>query len=125
MTMQTDRRHEDRLRFCMEYCRGSFVLETRDEEFEIEVVTDLSLSGMGLELPTCLDPDTPVSIVYEDDTYHMALTGSVVWCDEFPNDDGNCQLGILFDYASRDESSSLLLALQDYFVRERVNLASG
>ncbi len=125
MTMQTDRRHEDRLRFCMEYCRGSFVLAAQDEEYEIEVVTDLSLSGMGLELPVYLDPESPVTIVYDDDTYHMTLTGSVVWCEDFPGDEGNYQLGILFDYASRDESSSLLLALREYFVRESVNLASG
>ncbi|HFD92183.1 MAG TPA: PilZ domain-containing protein [Gammaproteobacteria bacterium] len=125
MTIQADRRHEDRLRFCMEYCRGTFLLETPDEEYELEVVTDLSMSGMGLELPVYLDPDTLVTITYEDDTYHIVLEGRVVWCEDFPSGDGSYQLGILFDYASRDEGSRLLLALQDYFVREHVNLASG
>ncbi len=121
--MQINRRHEGRQRFCMEYCRGSFILEALDEEYEIEVVTDVSLSGMGFELSSYLDPETPVTIEYEDDEYHIALSGTVSWCEDTSCTEGNYQLGINFDYTSRDESSQLLLALRDYFAGEAPILA--
>jgi len=86
-------------------------------------VTDVSLSGMGFELSSFFDPETPVTIEYEDDEYHITLSGTVSWCEDTSCTGGNYQLGINFDYTSRDESSQLLLALRDYFAGEAPILA--
>ncbi len=117
--MEPDRRQEERLRFCMEECRGTFTLEAQGEEFEIDEVTDLSLSGMGFEMNGYLDPDTPVCLTYEEDDQRIRLTGRIIWCEDHPTDHGRYQYGLVFHYSARDDNSRLLQALQDYFALER------
>ncbi len=117
--MEADRRQEERLRFCMEECRGTFTIEALGEEYEVEAVTDLSLSGMGFEMTAYLDPDTPVQLLYEEDDRLVSLSGRVIWCEDHPLVHGSYQYGIIFDYSARDDNSQLLLALRDYFAFER------
>ncbi len=117
--METERRQQERLRFCMEECRGTFTIEALGEEYEIEEVTDLSLSGMGFEMTAYLDPDTPVHLVYEEDDQVIRLAGRVVWCEDHPTVHGSYQYGMIFDYSARDDNSQLLMALRDYFAFER------
>ena len=99
----------------MDECRGTFTLEALGEEYEIEEVTDLSLSGMGFEMAAYLDPDTPVRLIYEEDDKVISLSGRVVWCEDHPTAHGSYQYGMIFDYSARDDNSQLLLALRDYF----------
>ncbi len=113
--METDRRHQERLRFRMEECRGTFTIEAQGEEYEIEEVTDLSLSGMGFEMAAYLDPDTPVQLVYEEDDQVIRLAGRVVWCEDQPAVHGNYRYGMIFDYSARDDNSQLLMALRNHF----------
>jgi len=117
--VEADRRQEERLRFCMEECRGTFTIEALGEEYEVEEVTDLSLSGMGFEMTAYLDPDTPIRLVYEEDDRLISLSGKVIWCEDHPSVHGSYQYGIIFDYSARDDNSQLLLALRDYFAFER------
>ena len=111
----TDRRRDDRVRFCMEICRGIFILEALDEEYEIEEVTDISLAGMGFELSSYLDPETPVNIVYEDHDHRIVVSSTVIWCEDQGAIHANYQFGIVFDYSSEDASSRLLQVLGDCF----------
>ncbi len=117
--MVNERRQEERLRFCMEECRGSFVLDAQGEEYEIEVVTDLSLAGMGFEMTAYLEPDTEVRLTYQEDDKLISLSGRLIWCEDHPAIHGCYQYGMVFDYAARDENSQLLLVLQDYFSLDR------
>ncbi len=117
--MENDRRQEERLRFCMEECRGTFTLEAQGEEYEVEEVSDLSLSGMGFEMAAYLDPDTAVRLIYEEDDRRIILSGRVIWCEDHPTVHGSYQYGMIFDYSARDDNSQLLRALRDYFAFER------
>lgn len=98
----------------MEECKGTFTLETADDEFEIEEVRDISLSGIGFEMSSYLDPDTAVNIVYEEDERVVSVSGRITWCQDHPGAHGSYQFGVLFDYSYRDENSQLLLAVKDY-----------
>ena len=115
--MSNDRRSGDRIPFCMEECKGIFNLEVNDEEFEIEDVYNISLSGMGFELSAYLDPDSAVAVRYEEAERVIKVSGKVVWCEDHPDAQGNFQVGILFDYSAGDENSQLLLAVEDYLDR--------
>lgn len=98
----------------MEECKGTFTLEIGDDEYEIEDVGDISLSGIGFEVSSYLDPDSPVTIVYEEDEKVVSVAGHVVWCQDHPRHHGSYKCGVLFDYSYRDENSQLLLAVKDY-----------
>ncbi len=115
MRWDTDRRRDDRLRFCMDICRGIFTLEALDEEYEIEEVTDISLAGMGFEISSYLVPETPVKVIYEDNDHRIVICGAVIWCEDGAATHGNYQFGIVFDYSSEDASSRLLQVLGDCF----------
>ena len=116
-SLSIDRRSGDRIPFCMEECKGIFSVEINDEEFEIEDVYNISLSGMGFELSTYLDPDSAVAVRYEEAERVIKVSGKVVWCEDHPDAQGNFQVGILFDYSAGDENSQLLLAVEDYLDR--------
>ena len=117
--MVSDRRREERLRFCMEECRGSFILESMGEEYEIDAVTDLSLSGMGFEMMAYVEPETEVRLIYDEYDRRIALRGRLIWCEDHPVVHGGYRYGMVFDYASRDENSQLLLVLQGHFSLDR------
>jgi hypothetical protein len=98
----------------MEECKGLFTLETGDEEYEIEEVKNISLTGIGFEISAYVDPDAPVTISYEESEYVVSVTGKVVWCEDSSDVLGNYHLGVLFDYSTRDQPSQLLIAVEDY-----------
>jgi hypothetical protein len=98
----------------MEECKGIFTLETTEEEYEIEAVSNISLTGIGFEMSAYIDPDTSVAVSYEESARVVSVDGRVVWCEENSDAHGNYQVGVLFDYSSRDEPSQLLIAVKDY-----------
>lgn len=100
----------------MEECRGTFTLETADDEYEIEVVRDISLSGIGFHMSSFLDPDISVLVVYKEDEKVVSVPGRITWCEDHPAIHGSYQFGVLFDYSYSDENSRLLLAVKDYIV---------
>lgn len=91
-----------------------FILATADDEFEIEDINDISLTGIGFDLPVYMDPDTEVSVTYEEDQVSVTINGRVIWCEDHPEIHGSFRLGVQFDYADLDESSQLLLAVERY-----------
>ncbi len=112
--MSQDRRISERLSFHMNECRGMFVLESPDDEFEIDDIHDISLNGMGFDLPFYLDPEMAVSVTYEEEQISVTIHGTVIWCEDHPEIHGTFRVGIQFDYADLDESSQLLLAVERY-----------
>ena len=113
--MTADRREQERVPFCMEECRGTFTLEAQGEDYEVEKVTDVSLSGVGFEMSTFLEADTPLKITYEEDDIVTCVSGKIIWCEDHPTVHGSYQFGMLFDYSYKDENSQFLMAIRDYF----------
>jgi len=112
--MQSERRNAERLSFHMNECRGMFVLATADDEYEIEEINDISLTGIGFDLPVYLDADTEVSVTYEEDQVGVTINGRVIWCEDHPDIHSSFRIGVQFDYADLDESSQLLIAVERY-----------
>jgi len=112
--MQSERRNAERLSFHMNECRGMFVLATADDEYEIEEINDISLTGIGFDLPVYLDTDTEVSVTYEEDQVTVTINGRVIWCEDHPDIHSSFRIGVQFDYADLDESSQLLIAVERY-----------
>ncbi len=112
--MQSERRQSERLVFHMNECRGMFTIDSGGDEYEIETINDISLSGIGFDLPVFLEVECPVSISYHEEGIEVSVCGLIVWCREHPSCPGLFHFGMRFDYEQRDESSRLLLALQCY-----------
>ncbi len=116
--MDFERRRAERLAFDMRECLGMLVLETSDEEYEIETIIDISLTGIGLELPAYLEPETRVRLGYEEAGISVGIDGVVVWCDGDPEVPELLRLGVRFDEASVDAGSRFLHALCRYTVSD-------
>ncbi len=112
--MQSERRQSERLAFHMNECRGMFTIDSAGEEYEIETINDISLSGIGFDLPAYVDTDSPVTISYAEEGIEVTVCGVIVWRREHPDCPGIFRVGMRFDYEQRDESSRLLLAVQNY-----------
>ena len=111
--MNIDRRQDTRHPCSLERCEGEFVFEVNEEEYEVVGVCDVSLSGIGIETSSYVEPDEPVALAYDEDGLSASVTGVISWCDEYPNSRGYYNLGVLFDYSEQDESSALYAALSD------------
>ncbi len=121
--MDFERRLSERLSFDMRECQGMFVLETPEDEFEIESVNDISSTGIGFELPSYLDPETPVRLSYEEAGIAVGVRGEVVWCDGDPDRPDAFRLGVRFADDTGEAGGRLLHAVRCYTVsREDASL---
>ncbi|MFQ5470261.1 MAG: PilZ domain-containing protein [Gammaproteobacteria bacterium] len=112
--LNSERRQDDRAQISLDSCDGTFTLEVLDEEYEITEILDISLSGIGIEMPIYLDPGRPVKLFYEEDDLEIEVTGTVTWCSEDVSTTGGYRLGILFDYSYRDQNSMLFMAVRKF-----------
>ncbi len=96
-----------------------FHLEVYDEEFLLDHVHDISLSGTGIRIPKEVDAGTPLKLVYRTSDYTISVKGMAVWCS--PVELGKCsdpdnpsfRIGIQFDPNDRN-SPLFFTALRDY-----------
>lgn len=91
-----------------------FILATADDEFEIEDINDISLTGIGFDLAVYIDPETEVTVTYEEDQVSVTINGRIAWSEDHPEIHGGFRMGVQIDYADLDESSQLLLAVERY-----------
>lgn len=112
--MIADRRQEERRELRMSECEGTFALEVDDEMFEIEKVFDISLSGIGVETQSFLEPGTAITVTYTEDDHEVNVSGTVTWCEDDLDSHGDYRVGILFDYSYRDKSSQFYMAVRKY-----------
>jgi len=61
---------------------GEFRLLTAAAAYPIEVIKDISSSGIRVYLNTCLAERLQVSIEYVEPTLKLELNGMVAWCTE-------------------------------------------
>ncbi|NOY62463.1 MAG: PilZ domain-containing protein [Gammaproteobacteria bacterium] len=109
-----DRRQLARTRFRMVGCEGPFFLLAMGKAYEINTVSDISLTGIGLIMPRCIEVQDDVVIAYEtqDQMYHVK--GMIQWCFSTPGED-NAHFGVKFDHADIESRQMLLAALKSHF----------
>jgi hypothetical protein len=59
---------------------GEFRLLTPTAAYPIDVIKDISSSGIRVYLDTCLAERLPISVEYVEPTLKLELNGMVAWC---------------------------------------------
>src|SRR5450631_3636009 len=59
---------------------GQFRLQTATATYPIQVINDISSSGIRLYLDTSLVPRLPVAIEYAEPSLKLEVNGMVAWC---------------------------------------------
>ncbi len=110
--------------FELENC---FHIEVYDQEFALNQIHDVSISGTGIEIPSEIEPGTPVKLVYQTEHYSIAVNGVAVWCNLIPLGEGEkdaripaYRTGIQFDPSDRS-CALLFLALKDLMNTRKEN----
>jgi hypothetical protein len=67
---------------------GEFRLLTPTERYPIDVIKDISNSGIRVYLNTPLAERLPIAIEYVEPTLKLELNGMVAWCTEHESDGG-------------------------------------
>lgn len=95
-----------------------FHIEVYDQEYALNQIHDVSISGTGIQIPSEIEPGTPVKLVYQTADYSISVNGVAVWCNLIPlgNESSSpipsYRTGIQFDPS--DRSCALLFhALKD------------
>ena len=95
-----------------------FHIEVYNQEFALNQIHDVSISGTGIQIHSEIAPGTPIKLVYEADDYSIAVRGMTVWSNPIPlGPDSNAVIpsyrtGIQFDPTDRN-CSMLFMALKD------------
>ncbi len=124
--MFVEQRRHTRLPLPPYFPEGSFHLETVRggvrRRYSYLRACDVSASGIGLELPSPLEPGQPVTVRYTGSGGHLELTGEVVWCDRRGRPGGRPGLGrggyrsyragVRFDPDAGERSARLFLTVQ-------------
>lgn len=97
----------------------NFHIEVYNQEYALNQVHDVSISGTGIQIPSEIEPGTPVKFVYATRDYTIAVSGMAVWCNLIPLGNENdspipsYRTGIQFD--PRDRNCTLLfMALKEW-----------
>jgi len=96
-----------------------FHIEIYDREFSLSQIHDVSISGTGIQIHSEVPPGTPIKLVYETDSYAIAVKGMTVWSNPIPQGpDSNAVIpsyrtGIQFDPSDRN-CAMLFHALKDF-----------
>ncbi len=122
----TEQRRHTRLPLPPYFPAGSFHLETGEgparRRYSYLRAWDVSASGIGLELPSPLEPGQPVTVRYTSREERLALAGEVVWCDRQGRPGGrpglgrgayrSYRVGVRFRPEAAEGSARLFLAVQ-------------
>ncbi len=95
-----------------------FHIEVFDQEYALNQIHDVSISGTGIQIPSEIEPGTQVKLVYQTQDYMISVSGTAVWCNPIPlGGESNSPIptyrtGIQFDACDRS-CALLFLALKD------------
>jgi len=90
-----------------------FSIEKDQETFNITRIKDVSISGVGLEMPRALPVGDQLSISYNSGDFQLSILGTVIWCDP-ETQSGPYTLGIEFNPESRENNALFFLAIRKY-----------
>jgi len=120
MALVTDARAHGRQPMVARGTDGQFLLKANQRQFRFDRVHDLSPSGTGIHLPIALPVNTPVTLTYTANDWHVTIPGRVVWMDkrgeQIPHaeDPVRFRHGIYFDKADSNDLQLFFLTLKRY-----------
>jgi hypothetical protein len=116
--MIRDARRDTRSRIALHNAAGLFLLKADQQQFRLKSVDDVSVSGMGLQLPVPLHTGTSVTLTYTELDWHVTIRGHVMWNGLGPRSEMTATApyrhGIRFEPTQNDDNALFFLALREF-----------
>jgi len=110
--MDTEKRKHARSGLQMERQESQFYVSKDQETINITKIRDVSISGVGLEMPRAFPVGEKLSLTYDDnDGFQIQINGTVIWCN---SESENHTLGIKYEKENGEDNSLFFLALRKY-----------
>lgn len=74
-------REMGRQEILLEEINGNFELDSEEVHFDAAIVSDISVSGAGIELPVALDVGARVDLTFAAGDWRISVEGRVMWCN--------------------------------------------
>ena len=122
MTLE-DRKHQ-RTELNFEDREDCFHIEVYDRRYVLNRIHDVSISGTGIQIPSEIEPGTPVKLVFRSGSHSVSVNGTTVWCDPIPlgleptPPKPAYRTGVQFDPKDRN-CAMFFMALRDFIGRNK------
>ena len=118
MYTDQERRQSRRAKVDLAQTGGEFNLELNGKNIPILGSNHISISGMDIQTPTAVQPNSNIKLHFRTRDLHLAVKGQVAWCaarDDAHQDGRHLYaMGIEFDPTTIDDNSLLFLALREF-----------
>jgi len=114
--MGEERRNYDRQPISSALISGSFLLTCRGQDILFDEVEDISVSGLGVVIPTRLENGVAVEIAYRINDRQVTACGHVAWV--VAGEQG-FHTGIHFDPVNMNENVNFFMCMRE-FVNEQL-----
>ena len=64
----------------LEEVSGGFTLDAGNKHFDDTLVSDVSVSGAGIELSTPLEVGSEIDLTFKAGDWNISVKGKVMWC---------------------------------------------
>ena len=78
--MLAESRETIRQNIHLEEVNGSFRLQAQDKSYDFTLIRDVSVSGVGIQLPEPLEVGATVDMIFSAGGWTIAVEGRVIWC---------------------------------------------
>lgn len=78
--MLAESRETIRQNIHLEEVNGSFRLQAQNKSYDFTLIRDVSVSGVGIQLPEPLEVGATVDMIFSAGDWKIAVEGRVVWC---------------------------------------------
>ena len=118
-SMFNDNRMHARLSVPKYYRGGVFHLIDGEREYHYIRANDVSLAGVGLDLPSALEQNKQVKLCFTSPEWRADFEGSVMWCERADRHGvgtqsfQNYRVGILLNPEKSEDNALLYLTLRD------------
>lgn len=109
--MSREKRGYDRENLVRADIPGAFEIEIDGTSHAFGKVNDVSISGMGINMPMSLTVGKPVVIRYVSEDFRVALNANIAWCVK--SDDG-FRIGVQFSTENLDANVMFFMTLREY-----------
>lgn len=91
----------------------SFYLEDKGQQYQVNDVQNVSISGVGVGLSKGIKIGQKIALKYDSADYHLSINGTIVWCDNTLHT-GLYRLGVEFDAGNQEDNALFFLAVRKY-----------
>jgi hypothetical protein len=123
--MFNESRMHARLSIPKYYTGGSFHLIDGERKYHYIRANDVCLAGVGLDLPSTIEPGSQVKVSFTAEDWRTDLDGTVMWCERADRIGvskqayQNYRVGIYFNPDNSEDNALLYLTLKDEFEQVR------